>query len=350
MARADDGHTPLIARNAITVSASLYPQLKYNLRRDLKAVSQVTAMPHVVVVTPTLPVKNLQDFIGLAKSRLNQLNFSSAGIGNADDMAAELFATMANLQMMHVPYTGGSQALTAAAAGDAAVLPRAAGQPSAGEGAGCAPLAVTSKTRSTASPDVPTMEEAGLPGYQTVLWYGVYAPGVHARRDRQAYFGRHPESTAHAGREGKAGRRGHRRGGQHAGAVPGLHQRGNRSLGHHCARAQSEGGLTGGNRARRRRGAAARHRGVVCDRFYVGEHGLHSAKHSYIDALISVADVAPMLIPAAEQLADMAPYLEAVSGLLFPGRGVERRTCSGMVRMRGPICCWIVTATMSPSN
>ncbi|WP_179283306.1 tripartite tricarboxylate transporter substrate binding protein [Bordetella genomosp. 9] len=177
VARADDGHTLLIAQNAITVSASLYPRLKYDLRKDLKAVSQVTAMPHVVVVTPTLPVKNLQDFVALAKSKPNQLNFSSAGIGNADDMAAELFATMAHLQMMHVPYTGGSQALTAAAAGDVQLyfpgLPVSLPLVKAGK---VKALAVTSKIRSPALPDVPTMQEAGLPGYETVLWYGVYAP------------------------------------------------------------------------------------------------------------------------------------------------------------------------------
>jgi tripartite-type tricarboxylate transporter receptor subunit TctC len=177
VARADDGHTLLIAQNAITVSASLYPRLKYNLRNDLKAVSQVTSMPHVVVIAPTLPAKTLQEFIDLAKSRPNEMNFSSAGIGNADDMAAELFAATAHLQMTHVPYTGGAQALTAIAAGDAQLyfpgLPVCLPLVKAGK---VRALAVTSKTRSPALPDVPTMEEAGVPGYETVLWYGIYAP------------------------------------------------------------------------------------------------------------------------------------------------------------------------------
>jgi tripartite-type tricarboxylate transporter receptor subunit TctC len=177
VSRADDGHTLLIAQNAITVSASLYPRLKYDLRKDLKAVSQLTAMPHVVVVPASLPVKSLQDFIKLAQSKPGKLNFSSAGIGNADDMAAELFASMAHLEMMHVPYTGGSQALTAVAAGDAQLyfpgLPVCLPLVKAGK---VRALAVTSKTRSPALPDVPTMAEAGVPGYETVLWYGIYAP------------------------------------------------------------------------------------------------------------------------------------------------------------------------------
>lgn len=179
VARADDGHTLLVAQTAIAVSASLYPNLRYDLRKDLKAVSQLTAMPHVLVVTPSLPVKTLGDFIALAQSKPDQLNFSSAGVGNADHMAAELFTTMAGLKMTHIPYTGGSQAITAVAAGDAQLyfpgLPVSLPLVQAGK---VRALAVTSSTRSTALPDVPTMAEAGLPGYETVLWYGVYAPAT----------------------------------------------------------------------------------------------------------------------------------------------------------------------------
>lgn len=177
VARADDGHTILIAQNGIAISASLYPKLGYNLRKDLKAVSQVTSMPHVAVTTPDLPAKNVQEFIALAKSKPGKLNFSSAGIGNADDMAGELFATMAHVDMLHIPYTGGPAALMAVATGEAqlyfAGLPVSLSMVRSGK---VRALAVTSKTRSPALPDVPTMQEAGLPGYETVLWYGVYAP------------------------------------------------------------------------------------------------------------------------------------------------------------------------------
>jgi tripartite-type tricarboxylate transporter receptor subunit TctC len=179
VARADDGHTLLIAQNGIAISASLYPHLNYNVRKDLKAVSQVTAMPHVAVVTQSLPVKTLEDFIALAKTKPGALNFSSAGIGNADDMAGELFATLAHLQMQHIPYPGGPQALMAVASGEAQIyfagLPVALALVKSGK---VRALAVTSKTRSHALPDVPTMQEAGVPGYETVLWYGMYAPAT----------------------------------------------------------------------------------------------------------------------------------------------------------------------------
>ncbi|MBV7483175.1 tripartite tricarboxylate transporter substrate binding protein [Bordetella sp. BOR01] len=177
VSREDDGHTLLVAQNAITVSASLYPNLRYDLRKDLKAVTQLTSMPHVLVVAPSLPVKTLRDFINLAKAKPGQLNFSSAGVGNADHMAAELFTTMAGITMTHIPYTGGSQAITAAAAGDVQLyfpgLPVSLPLVQADK---VRALAVTSSSRSPALPDVPTVKEAGLPNYETVLWYGVYAP------------------------------------------------------------------------------------------------------------------------------------------------------------------------------
>jgi tripartite-type tricarboxylate transporter receptor subunit TctC len=179
VARADDGHTLLIAQNGIAISASLYPHLNYDVRKDLKAISQVTAMPHVAVITASSAVKTLEDFIALAKSKPGSLNFSSAGIGNADDMAAELFATMAHLQMQHIPYPGGPQALMAVASGEAQIyfagLPVSLALVKSGK---VHALAVTSKVRSPALPDVPTMQEAGLPGYETVLWYGMYAPST----------------------------------------------------------------------------------------------------------------------------------------------------------------------------
>jgi tripartite-type tricarboxylate transporter receptor subunit TctC len=179
VSRADDGHTVLIAQNAITVSASLYPKLNYNLRKDLKAVSQVTSMPHVIVTNPSVPAHTLQELLALAKAKPKQLNFSSAGIGNADDMAAELLNSMAGVQMTHIPYTGGSQALSATAAGDVQMyfpgLPVSLAMVKAGK---VRALAVTSKTRSPALPDVPTVAESGVPGYETVLWYGMYAPAT----------------------------------------------------------------------------------------------------------------------------------------------------------------------------
>ena len=175
-ARADDGSTLLLAQNAITISASLYPNLPYNLRKNLKPVTQVTSMPHVIVASMAMP-NTLQAFLAQAKSQPGKLNFSSAGIGNADHMAAELLNTKAGVQMVHVPYNSGAQALTAVMAGDAQMyfpgLPVSLPAIKAGK---VRALAVTSATRSPSLPDVPTVQEAGVPGYQTVLWYGLFAP------------------------------------------------------------------------------------------------------------------------------------------------------------------------------
>jgi|HigsolmetaGSP11D_1036233.scaffolds.fasta_scaffold03245_7 Uncharacterized protein conserved in bacteria len=177
VSRSNDDHTLLLAQNAIAISASLYDNLSYDLRKDLKPVTQLTAMPHVLVVGQSVPANTLKEFLDLARAKPGALNFSSAGIGNADHMAAELLVTKAGVKMLHVPYTGGSQALNAAAAGDVQMyfpgLPVSMPLIKAGK---VKALAVTSKQRSPALPDVPTVEEAGLPGYDTVLWYGLFAP------------------------------------------------------------------------------------------------------------------------------------------------------------------------------
>ena len=172
----EDDHTILIAQNAITISASFYPKLSYNLKKDLKPVSQVTSMPLVVIVNNSLPVKNLKELIEYAKQRPNQLNFSSAGIGNADHMAAELLNAQAGITMTHVPFTSGALALNALIAGDVQMylpgLPVSLPNIKAGK---VRALAVTTSKRAPALPDVPTVAEAAIPGYAMPLWYGFFA-------------------------------------------------------------------------------------------------------------------------------------------------------------------------------
>jgi tripartite-type tricarboxylate transporter receptor subunit TctC len=172
----DDDHTILIAQNAITISASFYPKLGYNLKRDLKPISQITSMPLVVIVNKELPVKTLKEFIEYAKKRPNQLNFSSAGVGNADHMAAELFDAKAGITMTHVPFTSGALALNALMAGDVQMyfpgLPVSLPNIQAGK---VKALAVTTAKRASALPDVPTVAEAAIPGYAMPLWYGFFA-------------------------------------------------------------------------------------------------------------------------------------------------------------------------------
>ena len=172
----EDDHTILIAQNAITISASFYPKLSYNLKKDLKPVSQATSMPLVVIVNNSLPVKNLKELIEYAKQRPNQLNFSSAGIGNADHMAAELLNAQAGITMTHVPFTSGALALNALIAGDVQMylpgLPVSLPNIKAGK---VRALAVTTSKRAPALPDVPTVAEAAIPGYAMPLWYGFFA-------------------------------------------------------------------------------------------------------------------------------------------------------------------------------
>jgi tripartite-type tricarboxylate transporter receptor subunit TctC len=176
VAGVEDDHTILIAQNAIAISASFYPKLSYNLKKDLKPVSQVTSMPLVVIVNNNLPVKNLKELIEYAKQRPNELNFSSAGIGNADHMAGELLNAQAGITMTHVPFTSGALALNALIAGDVQMylpgLPVSLPNIKAGK---VRALAVTTNKRASALPDVPTVAEAAIPGYSMPLWYGVFA-------------------------------------------------------------------------------------------------------------------------------------------------------------------------------
>jgi tripartite-type tricarboxylate transporter receptor subunit TctC len=172
----EDDHTILIAQNAITISASFYPKLSYNLKKDLKPVTQITSMPLVVIVNNSLPVKNLKELIEYAKQRPNQLNFSSAGIGNADHMAGELLNAQAGITMTHVPFTSGALALNALIAGDVQMylpgLPVSLANIKAGK---VKALAVTTSKRAPALPEVPTVAEAAIPGYSMPLWYGIFA-------------------------------------------------------------------------------------------------------------------------------------------------------------------------------
>jgi tripartite-type tricarboxylate transporter receptor subunit TctC len=172
----EDDHTILIAQNAITISASFYPKLSYNLKKDLKPVSQITSMPLVVVVNNNLPVKNLKELIEYAKQRPNELNFSSAGIGNADHMAGELLNAQAGITMTHVPFTSGALALNAVMAGDVQMylpgLPVSVPNIKAGK---VKALAVTTSKRAPVLAELPTVAEAAIPGFSVPLWYGIFA-------------------------------------------------------------------------------------------------------------------------------------------------------------------------------
>jgi tripartite-type tricarboxylate transporter receptor subunit TctC len=172
-----DGYTLLFANGGIAIAPSLYKRLQYNARTELMPVALTTLMPHIVCINSALPVKSVAEFISLAKSKPGEVLFSSAGVGNSDHMATELFAHMANIRMTHVPNKGGPQALNDVISGQVAVyfagMPTGLPQVQAGK---VRAIAVTTAKRSTAARDIPTMQEAGVAGYEYSLWNGLFAP------------------------------------------------------------------------------------------------------------------------------------------------------------------------------
>jgi tripartite-type tricarboxylate transporter receptor subunit TctC len=177
-----DGYTLFFANNGIAVSAALYRKLPFNPLEDLVPVVYVASAPLVLVVAPTLPVKTVKELIALARSRPGELNFASSGTGNSDHMAQELFKSMARINIVHVPYKGSPQALTGVIGGETALyltgLPPTLPLIKAGR---LKALGVSGMARSAVLPDVPTIAEAGVPGYQAELWYAMFAPGKTAR-------------------------------------------------------------------------------------------------------------------------------------------------------------------------
>jgi tripartite-type tricarboxylate transporter receptor subunit TctC len=189
---APDGYTILMANAGIATGATAYVKLNYNALRDLAPVSQVSTTPHILIIHPSLPVKSVKDLVAFAKARPGQLNFSSGGHGNSDHMAGALFLYMTGLEMVHVPYKGGPQAAGDVISGQVALyfagMP--VGLPLAKAGKVKA-LGVTSAKRSNAAPDVPTMAEAGVTGYEHTLWGMLLVPAatpkdIVARLNREA--------------------------------------------------------------------------------------------------------------------------------------------------------------------
>jgi tripartite-type tricarboxylate transporter receptor subunit TctC len=175
---APDGYTLLMGTPGLATNAFLYDKLGFDPLKDLAPVSLIGSVPNALIVTPTLPANSVRELIALAKAQPGKLNYASSGTGTSLHLAAELFRTSAGLDMQHIPYKGGAQAQTDVMGGQAQimfnVLPSALPQIKAGK---LKVLAVTGKTRSEALPDVPTMIEAGLPGYSATTWNGILVTG-----------------------------------------------------------------------------------------------------------------------------------------------------------------------------
>jgi tripartite-type tricarboxylate transporter receptor subunit TctC len=172
-----DGYTLLMMSNTQTANESLVPQRKYELRRDLVAIAPINSSDLVIVVHPSVPAKNLKEFVAFAKSQPGKLNYASSGQGTPYHMAGELFKTMAGIDLVHVPYRNSGEARNGVIGGQVQMMIDAVTTmaPNVSQGQVRA-LATTGKARSSVLPDVPTAEEAGLSGYEATIWLGLMAP------------------------------------------------------------------------------------------------------------------------------------------------------------------------------
>lgn len=174
---APDGYTVVMVSSGFAINPSLARKLPYDTDRDFAAVMQVSSVPNVLVVHPSLPVRTLADLLAFTRSRPGQLNYASAGNGSSPHLSMELLRGMAALDVVHIPYKGSGPAMFEVMSGQVTMmlpsLPTVMGQINSGR---LRALAVTTVTRSAALPKVPAIAES-LPGYEAVQWYGVLAPG-----------------------------------------------------------------------------------------------------------------------------------------------------------------------------
>lgn len=174
---APDGYTFLLTASPHTINPSLYPSLPYDPIKDFTGVTLVAVTPLVLVVNPSLPVTSVAQLIAYLKARPGQVNYGSAGNGSTLQLAGEMFNLQANVKMVHVPYKGVTQAMTDLLGGQISLMfpggPIALPQVKAGK---LRALATTGAKRTSAAMDLPTVAEAGLPGFEIAAWYGLLAP------------------------------------------------------------------------------------------------------------------------------------------------------------------------------
>ena len=172
-----DGYTVLIISGAHAINPSIYAKLPYDSVRDFAPVTMFASGPALLVVHPSVPAKSVKELIALAKARPGQLNYASAGIGTPPHLSGELFKTMAGVDMVHVPYKGNGPAYTDLIGGQVTVMFPNVSTAMAHVRAGkLRALAVTTKNRTPSAPELPTISEAGVPGYDVSSWYGLLAP------------------------------------------------------------------------------------------------------------------------------------------------------------------------------
>ena len=178
-----DGYTLMMGNiGTHAINPSLYSKLPYDPVRDFAPITQAAGLPLFVLTHPSLPVKSARDLIALAKAQPGNLNYSSSGAGGSMHVAAELFQSMANVKLTHVPYKGGGPAVTDLIAGQVSLSFATVLETSQHvRGGRLRALAVTSSGRSVAFPEVATVSEAALRGYESISWLGVFAPAGTSR-------------------------------------------------------------------------------------------------------------------------------------------------------------------------
>jgi len=188
-----DGYTLLMGLSTLAINSALYKKVPYDPQRDFAPITQAISSASIIVVHPSVPVKTLKELIAFARARPGQINYASAGTGTYPHMTMELFLSMAKLKMVHIPYKGTAPAMIDMVAGQVATMAATilTGMPQIRAGR-LRPLGITSAARSPIVPDIPTVAEAGLPGYESVQWYGMLAP---ARTPRDIITRLHGEAT-----------------------------------------------------------------------------------------------------------------------------------------------------------
>lgn len=179
---APDGYTLLINTGAITINQSLYRNLPFSLSRDFAPVSVFSESPNVLVVPAKLPAKNVKELVAYARSNPGRLNYSSAGVGTTQHLAAELFKLKTGTFIVHIPYKGSAPSMTALMASEVdfsfANIPAIHAHVKTGR---LRALAIAAPARDAQLPEVPTMKEAGIEGVEVTVWYGVFAPAATPR-------------------------------------------------------------------------------------------------------------------------------------------------------------------------
>ena len=179
---APDGYTLLMTPAPFTINPSLVAKVAYDALNDFAPVTLINTTPLVMVVNPGVPAKNVREFIALAKAKPGKLNFGSSGTGGSNHLAGELFNAMAGLKMAHIPYKGNAGALTDLVGGHLDVVYNGLTSALAlVKGRKLRALAMTSLKRNATLPDVPTLDESGLKGFEAVAWNGLTAPAKTPR-------------------------------------------------------------------------------------------------------------------------------------------------------------------------